>query len=96
MAEQVLAATRAFAVENSGGTLSERRIFRVSYAHEGRNYTAEVGKPDPRVNEHVIVILEAPERDLYLVCTANRGVVRGMPVMVGASSVLDVLEFDAG
>ena len=50
----------------------------------------EVEKPNPRNNELVIAILESTT---YLVCTPNRGVVRGMPILVGQDKVERATDF---
>ena len=83
-------ATRKFAEETLGWEVSERRIFSIAYRHNGKDYYAEVGKPDPRIRELVLVILES---DTYLVCTANRGVLRGMPILVGRDEAEQIRDF---
>jgi len=83
-------ATRKFAEETLGWEVSERRIFRISYRHDGKAYSVEVGKPDPRIGEVVLVILES---NTYLVCTPNRGVLRGMPILVGRNEVERTADF---
>jgi len=83
-------ATRKFAEETLGWEVSERRIFRISYRHDGKDYSVEVGKPDPRIGEVVLVILES---NTYLVCTPNRGVLRGMPILVGRNEVKRTADF---
>ena len=90
-AKRVWAATRKFAEQNLQRTVSDRRIFSVAYRHNGREYYAEVGKPDPRVEETVLVILES---NPFLVCTQNRGVIRGLPVLVGRDEILRIVDFD--
>jgi len=50
-----------------------------------------LGKPDDRVNEEVIAILESYT---YLVCTHNRGVFRGEPVLVGKEEVTVIIDFE--
>ncbi len=67
--------TRAFAIENSGHPVVERRIYRMAWRHERHKYESTVGKPDVRLGEEGIAILEGAAT--YLVCTPNRGVVRG-------------------
>ena len=83
-------ATRKFAEETLGWKVSERRIFSISYRHDGKKYYVEVGKPDPRIREIVLVILES---DTYLVCTPNRGVLRGMPILVGRNEAEKIRDF---
>ena len=68
------------------------RVFRLAYVHDGKNYLAEVGKQDP--SEGIIVLIfEGQGRELYFVCTPNRGVLRGSPILVGHSNVTRVEEF---
>ena len=55
-----------------------------------KDYCVEVGKPDPRNGELVIAILESIT---YLVCTPNRGVLRGMPILIGKSELKDIADF---
>ena len=55
-----------------------------------KDYHVEVGKPDPRNNELVIAILKS---NTYLVCTPNRGVVRGIPILVGQDKVERTTDF---
>ena len=90
-AEMVWEATKKFAEEMLGWEISERRIFSIAYQHQGKDYHVEVGKPDPRSNEPVIVILESTT---YLVCTPNRGVVRGIPILVGQDKVEKTTDFE--
>lgn len=90
-AEMVWEATKKFAEEMLGWDISERRIFSIAYRHEGKDYHVEVGKPDPRSHELVVAILESTT---YLVCTPNRGVVRGIPILVGQDKVGKTIDFE--
>ena len=92
-AEMVWEATKKFAEEMLGWEISERRIFSIAYQYKGKNYHVEVGKPDPRSHELVIAILESTT---YLVCTPNRGVVRGIPILVGQDKVERTTDFENG
>ena len=69
-AEWILAAIKKSAEENTGCAISESRIFRLEYTHEGRDYIAEVGEPEPLTGETTLAILDG---DPYLVCTRDRG-----------------------
>ncbi len=82
-AEQVWTAARKFAADQTGWDIKETRIFRIEYVHNGQHLEAEVGKPDPLEGEIVLVILES---NSYLVCTPNRGVLRGHPILAGRPS----------
>ena len=89
-AEEVWVAIKKFAEETLGWEISDRRIFSIFYQRQDKHYHVEVGKPDPRNNELVIAILESTT---YLVCTPNRGVVRGMPILVGQDKVERTIDF---
>ena len=89
-AEEVWVSIKKFAEEMLGWEISERRIFSIAYQHQDKDYHVEVGKPDSRNNELVIAILESKT---YLVCTPNRGVVRGIPILVGQDKVERTTDF---
>lgn len=90
-AENVWAATKKFAEENLQWKITDRRIFSIKYTHEGKSYYSEVGKQDLRTGEVVIAILESTT---FLVCTPNRGVARGEPMLVGINEVESVINFE--
>src|SRR5262245_13988529 len=90
-AEKVWEATRTFAQENLGWEVGEKRIFRITGVHDGRAIDCEVGKAEPYEGNTVIAILES---NAYLVCTANRGVLRGEPILVGRGEAGSIIEFD--
>lgn len=94
-AERVRNSVITFAKTNGFQPREDVRIFKLYYRHDGRDYEAEVGKAEPRTGEPVVMILwEETPRDLFLICTENRGVVRGEPVLVGRPEVRSVVEFD--
>lgn len=106
-AEQLWQATKAFMEDPHGWTgITERRVFRLGYLHDGKHLEAEVGKPHPYAKaidweafeevgeeEEVLVILER-EGGPFLVCSANRGVARGEPILVGTGEPYEVVYFD--
>lgn len=49
---------------------------------------------DPRAGEYVVAIFECRQPGPFLVCTHNRGVVRGEPILVGAGEVRRVEYFE--
>ena len=70
-----------------------RRIFRISYGHNGIPMNAEVGKdPDPYYREKgpVIAIFDG---NPFCVCLPDRGVARGDPILVGAQAVESIEYF---
>ena len=81
MAEQVWVATKSFAREQTRFQFSDRRVQAVGYRHNGKYLEAVVGQNDPLEHETVLVILESPQ--CFVVCTENRGVRRGMPILIG-------------
>ena len=94
-AESVLAAVAAFV----GATVPppDRRIRKLVFAHNGQRFTVEVGKPIPPYyregDQEVVCILGS---DPLMVCLPTRGVLRGDPILVGASTVHRVDYFSAG
>jgi hypothetical protein len=72
-------------------TLVYITIFSIAYRHNGKEYYNEVGKVDKESGEVVIAILDSVT---YLVCTPNRGVLRGAPIMVGKEEVHNVISFE--
>ena len=89
-AEEVWESVKKFAEKNLEWDVTDRRIFSIAYQKHGKDYYAEVGKPDPRNGELVIAILDSVT---YLVCTPNRGVLRGIPILVGDSELRKITEF---
>lgn len=83
-AEQVYQSIRGFV----GGPLSPRRVYKLTYTHNGKLLHAEVGKPDQLVGEMVVAILFRDVGNLYFVCTANRGVIRGGPIFAGGDGAV--------
>lgn len=89
-AEGVREAVIKFAKQTTGWDCSSRRIFRIKYRHEGKDYFAQVGEKCPRVGEIVVMILDSVT---YLVCTPHRGVLGGEPVLVGKDEVYEIEDF---
>ncbi|WP_426701366.1 hypothetical protein ACPPVV_18755 [Rhodanobacter sp. Col0626] len=79
--------------DEMGAVFSDRRVFALSYVHNGKAYSAEVGKPEHGAGEVVIAILFEPVRSLYHVCTPSRGVVGGTSILVGANEVRTSTDF---
>jgi len=96
-AEKLYEATRRFAERQTSFRATPRRIFSLSYHHEGKDYYSEVGKIHARIGEAVLVILETKtlaDQIVYLVCSANRSVLRGEPMLVGEGEVYQVADFE--
>jgi len=93
--KEVYEGTRKFVSQQMGAKLSPRRIYRLEFVHEGKAYTATVGETFERLDERVIAILLDTVRDLYFICTPNRGVLRGDPYLAGSSEIRSVEDFNA-
>jgi hypothetical protein len=92
---EVYEGTRKFVGQQMAATLSPRKIYRLEFVHEGKACTATVGETFERLHEPVIAILFDASRNLYLICTPNRGVLRGEPYLAGSSEIRSVEDFDA-
>ena len=90
-AEDVYQAIVKFAKYTMGWEISNRRIRSIAFRDKGKLVRAIVGEADPAEGESVIAILDS---NTYLVCTSNRGVVKGMPIMVGKYEVFDSEDFE--
>ena len=90
-AESVYSGIKKFAQENTGWSIYEDRIFAIKYKHEGKDYFATVGETENRTDDVVLAILKSTT---YLVCTKNRGGVRGNPILVGINEVTSIDYFD--
>ncbi len=81
-----------------GLEISDKRIFRLAYKDEGKDWIAEVGRielvdgKELRYGEVVIAILDATVT--YLVCTPNLGILRDKPIMVPKNAVKSVEYFE--
>lgn len=89
-AEEVWISVKKFAEKSLEWEVSDRRIFSITYQKQGKDYYVEVGKLDPRNGELVIAILDSVT---YLICTPNRGVLRGIPILVGGSELREITDF---
>ena len=92
-AEKVWKATKKFLEQDGGYRVTERRLYAVNYSHNGRKYRDVVGGLSQLAGEEVLVILE--DSNVFLICTKNRGVLRGGPVMAGRHWDAQETEFDA-
>jgi len=93
---KVYDAIRKFARDQLKWNITDRRIFSIRYTHDGKGYYAEVGRTEQVEGEEVIAILESGYSDVivYLICTPNRGVARGMPILVGENETYSIADFD--
>jgi hypothetical protein len=94
-AETLYQAIRKFNSKSMGAKLSDRRIYGVNGKHNGKAFMARVGQPFEELGETVVAILLDANRSCYLICTANRGVVRGTPYMSGSDEINHSEDFEA-
>jgi allophanate hydrolase subunit 1 len=80
-----------FAKDTLGWNVSNRKIFQINYKHNSEYHEAEVGKNNDTNGEKIIAILES---NAYLVCTPSRGVIRGMPILVGIEEIFNIIDFE--
>src|SRR5207253_6566221 len=92
-AAKVYSAIKAHLRQGLGTRFAGRKVRLLRWRHDGKKYEAEVGKCTSFNNEIVIAILYEPKRNLYHVCTPNRGVLRGMSILVGGHGVFAVADF---
>ena len=93
-AEELYSAICRFNKEQMRAELSPQRIHRVRGVHNGKPFVATVGEPFEVPPEVVVAILLDTTRNCYLICTANRGVARGIPYLSGANEIRSVDYFD--
>jgi hypothetical protein len=94
-AEDIYEGIRKFNSEQMEAILSPRRIYRVSGVHDGKAFTATVGEPFERLREVAVAILLDTSRNLFFICTRNRGAVRGEPYLSGSNEIRDSEDFEA-
>ena len=92
--QRVYSSIKEFLGKELGAVFDQRRVFNLHYVHNGKKYYAEVGRQDSGNGEPIIAILHEPARNLYHVCSTNRGVVRGMSILVGEGSVRSHEDFE--
>jgi hypothetical protein len=90
LAEESWQAIRSFVGQHIFSA-TDRRIFQIRYTHDGHTIVARVGEIHDEISEMVIAILETTE--CYSICTPTRGVLRGIPVLVGKPDTLTVENF---
>lgn len=95
-AEEFCQGIRKFVVEQMDSRLSDRRVFSLTCFDSRKDVEVRVGKREPFEGGMgtVLAIFYYPPRNLYLVCTANRGDLRGMPYWVGGNEVRAVEDFE--
>lgn len=92
LAEQQYKIIKDFAEENLLWKITDRRIYSLKYRHEGTDHFAQVGEKEYRSNDIVIVIFET-QNNVFLICTPHRGVIGGLPILVGHREVSEIVDF---
>lgn len=75
------------AIVRFNGVPAPQRFYSISYYHNARHLVATVGEPDPLEGNTVIAILRdgSYQNAPYLICTPDRGVIRGGPIFADGS-----------
>ena len=72
-----------------------KRIRKIKYRHNGKKFTAEVGKPvDGYYQEKADTVIVIVGQDPVCICLPFRGVVGGTPILVGKTSVERIEYFE--
>lgn len=83
---------KKFVSQQVGGDILDTKIYKINFKHDGKEYSATIGETTNFNGEMAIAIFEAD--NLYLLCTLNRGVKRGDPILVGKNLDTSVIFFD--
>ena len=91
-AERVFGAIAEF----NGATVPSKRIYSLTWTHNGETYSGAVGIPAPGYygtgNEPILAILDCG--NLYKICTESRGGARGDAILVGKQTVVQRENFE--
>lgn len=95
MAEHTYQAIRAY-VAQRGHASTERRVYSLSFSHNGAPYVSTVGVIEPSNAETVVAILEAAgPRSSFMICTLTHGVISGEPAIVDGA-IAAATDFEPG
>lgn len=73
-------------------TINDRKIFSLSYLHDKKDYTVEVGRLEPLENRYeTVAILES---STYLVFTRTKSGAPGVTILVNKDEAQSVVDFD--
>jgi hypothetical protein len=90
-ADNVYTAIKEHVKDSLKWNIQNDRIYSIKYRHNGREYIATVGDVETFTHDLVLAILKS---NTYLVCTINRGGLRGEPILVGYEEALNITYFD--
>lgn len=93
-ADRLYSLVKARIAQEYCATLSTRRIYGLQWQPGYVTHSALIGEPTTFNKEVVVAILYEEARDLYYVCTPNRGVLRGRPILIWASCVTGAVDFE--
>ena len=88
MAEEAYAKIRTEVAKFAKAPLARPRYFRLDYSRNEERLTAQVGHFEPLEGQKVLAIFKETERDVFYVCTPNRGATSGSPILVGERDLL--------
>lgn len=88
---KIYEASRKFCEQQTGWPTTNRSIYAIRYRHDGQEYLAQVGDLD---NSDGLVICIFETSRAFLICTPNRGVLRGEPILVSRTDVSDTEDFE--
>jgi hypothetical protein len=89
----IYASIKAYLGKGLSARFSDRRVRFLRWWQDGREHVAEVGKPTTLNGETVVAILHEPARNLYHVCTPNRGVIRDLSILASGQHVTEIRDF---
>ena len=83
-------------IERLRGPVQDRRIYEIEYydGDNDRTDCIQIGDVVPQVGERAIAILQSKQRDMFMICTPTRGVIKGGPIMIGDRNVRSAIEFE--
>jgi hypothetical protein len=90
----VYASIKAFLGKGLSARFSDRRICFLRWWQNGGEHVAEVGKPTTFNGETVVAILHEPGRNLYHICTPNRGLTRDLSILASGQHVTEIRDFE--
>jgi hypothetical protein len=92
-AERSYQAIKKYNEKQTGWQISDVRYYEINYRYNDQAMWARVGELDPLEGQMVIAIFKAKySHGPYLVCTHDRGVAQGEPIL--ASSDAQAVEFE--
>lgn len=84
--------------EDQNGHVEDERIegikFYDDHPSQEREIDVDVGETFPLNGETVQAIIHDGQRGIYCVCTASRGVLEGMPFLIGSDETIEIRHFD--